>query len=234
MEEVVLTGVKVRRRCLVLTSMAALATNPAWADVDDDLQLWTPVTLDVGLHEKVRGYLEVGPRIGDGVSRLNQLLVRPALQYKVSEKFSVLAGYLWQTTYDSEVLHEHRIWQQLLLNKDVKRLSLINRTRLEQRFFSNLSETGNRLRHMVKGNFGLTKRLYLTTSNELFLNLNSVKDGPQRGVDQNRYFAGLGIKSFGGSRLEAGYQYQYVNRSDEFDDQGNHAILIQTFFGILD
>lgn len=202
--------------------------------MDDDLQLWTPITLDVPVHRKIRGYFEVGPRIGDGVSRLNQLLIRPGLEFKVNDKFSFFTGYLWQTTYDSQVLHEHRIWEQILLDKDIKRLSIINRTRLEQRFFSHLPDTGNRLRHMVKLDYDFWKRLYLCTSNELFINLNSVRNGPQRGIDQNRFFVGIGVRALKQGRIEAGYQYQYVNRSDPFDDQANHAIIIQTFVGLKD
>jgi hypothetical protein len=60
-----------------------------------------------------------------------------------------------------------------------------------------------------------------------------VRNGPQQGVDQNRFFAGLGIQLFK-QRVELGYQYQYVNRSDQFDDQGNNAIVIQTFMGLKD
>lgn len=210
------------------------AATPAHA-VDDDLQLWTPVTLDIPIYRKVRGYFEVTPRIGSGVSKLNQLLVRPGLEYRFTDNFSLFAGYLWQTTYGGEdTLHENRVWQQALFDKDIKRLSIINRTRLEQRMFNNTGGTGNRLRHMVKLNFALYRQLYFTTSNELFINLNSVNNGPQRGIDQNRFFAGFGLKSFKNSRVEAGYQYQYVNRSDEFDDQGNHAIVIQTFIGLRD
>ncbi|HEY9785948.1 MAG TPA: DUF2490 domain-containing protein [Candidatus Obscuribacterales bacterium] len=211
-----------------------MAAAPALA-VENDLQLWTPVTLDIPFHRKVRGYCEVNPRIGDGISNISQLIVRPAMELRINEDFSLFTGYAWITTYNNgEVLHENRIWEQILLDKDIKRLSIINRTRLEQRFFSDLSGTGNRLRHMVKLNYGLIKRLYLTASNELFINLNSVKDGPQAGVDQNRLFVGLGLKTIKQSRVEAGYQYQYVNRSDPFDDQANHAILIQTFIGLRD
>ena len=219
---------------LLLLFLAQFAGPAAQAGTEHDLQLWTPITLDVPLHSKVRAYFEVGPRVGEGVSKLNQLLVRPAVEFRVNEHMSFFTGYLWQTTYGEQVLHEHRTWQQILLEKDIKRLSLINRSRLEQRMFPHLSCTGNRLRHLVKGNLRLTKHLYATTSNELFLNLNSVKDGPQRGVDQNRFFVGLGLKAHGNARIEAGYQYQYVNLADEFDDQANHAILIQTFVGLLD
>ncbi|MBY0358891.1 MAG: DUF2490 domain-containing protein [Candidatus Obscuribacterales bacterium] len=208
----------------------------ASAEMNHDLQLWTPITLDVPIHRKVHGYFEVGPRIGDNVSNLYQLLIRPGIEYRFNNNFSFFTGYLWQTTYGTSdgVLHENRIWQQILLDKDIKRLSIINRTRLEQRMFSNLAGTGNRLRHMIKLNLDLNRRLYATTSNELFVNLNSVKDGPRSGIDQNRFFVGLGIKAYKNSRVEAGYQYQYVNRTDEFDDQANHAILIQTFIGLRD
>lgn len=223
----------------ILTGLLAVcltaSCREAAADVAHDLQLWTPITLDAPIYRKVRGYLEVNPRVGDDVSRMNQLILRPALELRFNEDFSLFGGYAWVTTYnDNQVLHEHRVWEQVLTDKDIKRLSIINRTRLEQRFFSHLSQTGNRIRHMVKLNYGLTKRLYLTNSNELFVNFNSVRDGPQRGIDQYRMFAGLGVRVLKRNRVELGYQYQYVNRSDEFDDLANHAIVLQTFIGLRD
>ncbi|MBX9767627.1 MAG: DUF2490 domain-containing protein [Bdellovibrionales bacterium] len=214
-----------------------LPTPAANAGVEHDLQIWTPITLDIPIKRKLRGYFEVGPRVGDDASRIRQLLIRPGLEYRFNDHFSLFTGYLWQSTYQynpSQVLHEHRTWQQILLEKNIKRLSLINRSRLEQRYFEDLSGTGNRLRHLVKGNFRLSKLFYLTTSNELFLNLNSVKDGPQRGIDQNRLFTGIGFKFGKNDRIEFGYQYQYVNRSDEFDDLANHALVFQTYLGLLD
>lgn len=220
-----------------LLLLCAYFPSGASADVAHDMQLWSPVTLDIPIRGKLRAYMEVGPRIGYDVSQISQLLVRPGAEYRVNNDFSLFAGYLWQTTYNndnSQVLHENRVWQQVLIDKDIKRLSIINRSRLEQRFFDGLNQTGNRARHMLKLNYALNKRLYLTTFDELFVNLNSVRGGPQGGIDQNRYFIGLGLKTIKNSRVEAGYQLQYVNRSDEFDDQANHAILIQTFIGLRD
>jgi hypothetical protein len=217
----------------LLLVIACLST-PACA-AEHDLQLWTPITLDAPIHRHVRGYIEVGPRMGNNITGLNQLLIRPALEFRIKERFSVFTGYLWQTTYNNNnVLHEHRLWEQILLNKQIKRLTIINRSRLEQRFFSNLSQTGNRARHLVKLNYSLGDRVYLSTSNEIFVNLNSVTNGPERGIDQDRYFVGLGLKLLKQARIEAGYQLQYVNRSDPFDDLANHAILIQTFVGLWD
>ncbi len=207
---------------------------PSYANVEHDLQLWTPVTFDARIYRNLRGYLEVNPRIGDNITQMNQLLIRPALQYRVNEGCSLFAGYLWGTTYQNgDVLHEHRLWEQVLLEKDIKRFSILNRTRLEQRMFPHLADTGNRLRHMLKLEYDLNSKLYLVASDELFINLNSVKNGPQGGIDQNRIFAGVGVRPLKRTRIEAGYQFQYINRTDQFDI-GNHAILVQTFIGIKD
>lgn len=219
---------------LVIMSLLFCAA-PSYAGVDSDLQLWVPTTFDARIYRNWRGYLEVTPRIGNNVTRINQLLVRPALQYKFNDGCSLFAGYLWQTTYQNgETLHEHRLWEQALFDKDIKRFSIINRTRLEQRMFPHLAGTGNRLRHMLKLEYDLNSKLYLVASDELFINLNSVTNGPQAGIDQNRIFAGVGVRPFSRTRFEVGYQYQYVNRSDPFDDQGNHAIVMQSFIGIKD
>ncbi|QQR57281.1 MAG: DUF2490 domain-containing protein [Candidatus Melainabacteria bacterium] len=210
------------------------AAAPSFANVEHDLQLWTPVTFDARIYRNLRGYLEVNPRIGDNITQMNQLLIRPALQYKVNEGCSLFAGYLWGTTYQNgDVLHENRLWEQVLFDKDIKRLSIINRTRLEQRMFPHLADTGNRLRHMLKLEYDLNPKLYLVASDELFINLNSVKNGPQGGIDQNRIFAGVGVRPIPKTRVEIGYQFQYINRTDQFDI-GNHAIMVQTFIGIKD
>lgn len=213
------------------------SSTPVYANsgVEHDMQLWTPITLDCKIHKQWRGYFEVAPRVGENASGLNQLLVRPGIEYRKSDKLSFLVGYLWLSSYAGEnVINEHRIWEQLMTNNCYKKLTIINRSRAEQRLFENLSGTGVRLRHMLKLNYPISKRFYATAQDELFVNVNSVENGPQAGIDQNRIFAGIGVKPHRKARTEIGYQYQYVNRSDQFDDQANHAIVIQSFIGITD
>jgi hypothetical protein len=217
---------------LVFCGAALASTNTS---VEHDLQLWTPVTLDCKIYKKWRGYFEVVPRVGDRLSGLNQLLIRPAIEYRKRDNLSFMVGYLWLSSYAGEnVINEHRIWEQLLVNNRYKRLTIINRARVEQRLFENLPNAGVRLRHMLKLNYPISKRIYATAQDELFVNANSVENGPQAGIDQNRIFAGIGIKPHRRARTEIGYQYQYVNRSDQFNDQANHAIVIQSFIGITD
>lgn len=221
----------------VLLFTGALYPHAARADVEHDLQLWTPVTLDEPIRGKLRGYFEVVPRIGYDASQISQLLVRPGLEWRQTDNLGFFAGYLWQTNYsneNSQVVHENRIWQQILHQKQIKRFSLYNRLRNEQRFLGGVNGCSNRLRHLVKLNYNLNKRFYLTSQDELFINLNSLDGGPEAGIDQNRCFFGVGVKTIKRSRVEVGYQLQYVNRTDQFDDQANHAIVIQTFVGLSD
>lgn len=228
------------RRCILPCALLVACTalpNAARANVDHDMQLWTPVTLDEPIKGKLRGYFEVAPRIGYNVSQISQLLVRPGLEWRQTDNLGFFAGYLWQTNYsnqNSQVVHENRIWQQVLYHKPIKRFSLYNRIRSEQRFLGGVNGVSNRLRYLVKLNYNVNKRMYLTAQDELFINLNTLNGGPEAGIDQNRCFFGVGLKSIKRSRVEVGYQLQYVNRTDNFDDQANHAIVIQTFIGLRD
>lgn len=220
-----------------LMQLVFCSSTPAYANsgVEHDMQLWTPITLDCKIYKKWRGYFEVNPRMADNVSGLSQLLIRPAIEYRQRDNLSFMVGYLWLSNYSgTNVTNEHRIWEQLLVNNRYKKLTIINRARVEQRLFENLPNAGVRLRHMLKLNYPISKRFYATAQDELFVNVNSVENGPQAGIDQNRIFAGIGFKPHKRARTEVGYQCQYVNRTDQFDDQANHAIVIQSFIGITD
>ena len=70
---------------------------------------------------------------------------------------------------------------------------------------------------------------YLVAYDELFVNVNSLRGGPEAGIDQNRLFAGIGRQINEKMRAEIGYQLQYINRSDPFDDRGKHVLLTQVF-----
>lgn len=220
-----------------LMQLVFCSSTPVYANsgVEHDMQLWTPITLDCKIYKKWRGYFEVNPRMADNVSGLSQLLIRPAIEYRQRDNLSFMVGYLWLSNYSgTNVTNEHRIWEQLLVNNRYKKLTIINRARVEQRLFENLPNAGVRLRHMLKLNYPISKRFYATAQDELFVNVNSVENGPQAGIDQNRIFAGIGFKPQKRARTEVGYQCQYVNRTDQFDDQANHAIVIQSFIGITD
>jgi hypothetical protein len=222
----------VLKLCLPAAILTLLLLQPPPSfSAENTFQIWTPIFLDGRIHGKVRGYFELQPRMSEGVGQMSQLIIRPGLEYRFSPGASAFVGYAWIGNYRPYV-QENRIWQQLLFNKSIKQLKLTNRSRLEERIFEQLPSAGVRLRHLVKGTYPINPKIYLATSYEMFVNLNSVAGGPQRGLDQNRYFAGLGHNLSNSARVEVGYQLQHVKRPGS--DLCNHTIIAQLFYGLRD
>lgn len=78
--------------------------------------------------------MEVNPRFGDDVSELDQLLLRPAIGYKLNDRFSVWQGYAWVGTYQPSLREEDRLYQQLTYLEKFSFVKVVSRTRLEERF----------------------------------------------------------------------------------------------------
>ena len=90
----------IRRYTLAVLLAASFAfTSKAHAQ-KTDFQSWNFLSATVNLDSEKRWftYTEVQPRIGDDVSRLERLLIRPALGYNVNDKVAVYLGYAWTPT----------------------------------------------------------------------------------------------------------------------------------------
>lgn len=214
---------------------ALLYTAPTQAGVDDGFQMWTPVYLDAPIvRKKYRGYFEVNPRMQDGMGGLQQLIVRPALGVRVNQHVSAFAGYAWITNYNRNnfLLQEQRLWQQVGYGfRPFPKMILLNRLRLEERFIQHTdSQTAWRLRYMLRGEVPLLKtKNYVVAFDELFINMNTVANGVQSGIDQNRLYVGLGRRIHRNLRGEIAYQQQYVNRQDVADDKASHILMTSVF-----
>ncbi len=221
-------------RALFIVSVLLCMAPPVWAgSAENAFQMWTPVFSEFPVvRPKIRGYFEVNPRLNDGLDGMSQLLVRPALGYQFNSHVEAFAGYAWITNYFSGFFQEQRIWQQVGLGFTVKkRLSVLNRIRLEQRFFEIADRNpANRYRHMIRLALPLFQtRWYLVGSEELFINFNTVAGALQSGIDQNRIYAGVGRQISRNLRAEIAYQQQYVNRRDVADDKANHILMTSLF-----
>lgn len=64
----------------IVTILIVLSCQPSFAgsDLENDLGLWTPVYIKLPVTEKIITQLEINPRIQENITRINQLLVRPA------------------------------------------------------------------------------------------------------------------------------------------------------------
>jgi hypothetical protein len=204
---------------------------------EDDLQIWAPVTLQGSLpatHKRGLYFLEVQPRQGnlDGQQQSgtsSMLLVRGALGYRINKYLSLWQGYGWTPIFKPDFRNESRLFQQVLLESKIKKLQVFNRTRLEQRFIEFTdSGTSIRGRNLLKLVYpvGKSGKWGIVASDELFVNFNSVTNGPAAGYDQNRAFLGLQRKFNPHVIMEAGYMANNVSRRDPLANRMNHVINI--------
>jgi hypothetical protein len=84
---------------------------------------------------------------------------------------------------------------------------------------------------MLRGEAPLLKtKNYVIAYDELFIDMNTVADAVPSGIDQNRFYAGLGRKINQRARAEVAYQQQYVNRQDVADDKVEHILMTSLYF----
>ena len=202
-----------------------------------DFQSWTLVTAQTTLDSDKRWllYTEAQPRVGDDISRLERLLLRPALGYNVSKSTTIYLGYAWTPTfydthYNEDFRNEQRLWQQILYKHDWLGLAWQHRLRQEQRFIEDASSTSNRTRYLLRGSYQLSESYDagLTGYNELFVTENSVHKGPRTGFDRDRFFFGPYIVA-GKGRYEVGYLGEYGKRFGNNDRMINAVMVAANY-----
>ena len=219
--------------CMVGLLLFSLGLNRSAHADKEDFQIWTPVYLTVSHTDRIQGWYEVQPRFGENASEVNQLLLRLALGYKLTTRWSLWQGYAWTPAFVPEYINENRIYQQALyLRKWPTSEILVSRTRLEWRWIENVPGTAVRFRTLLRGQYPIDeKRLWsLVAQDEIFVNFNSPPNGPAAGFDQNRLFFGLNRKVNDHLYFDGGYQWQSVNTKEPgFIDNNNHILLLQCF-----
>ena len=111
-------------------------------------------------------------------------------------------------------------------------MRILSRSRLEQRFVRDAGGVAIRAREMLRADFpfGSDHVWGVVLYDELFVNLNTVRRGPEGGFDQNRFFIGLHRKVNNQLSVDFGYQNQTINtRGPDLADSMNHIILMQWF-----
>lgn len=212
--------------------LLALAAAPLAAQTHD-VQSWTLLTAQVGLAHQGRSfvYLEAQARVGDDVSHLERLLLRPAVGRQLSADVGVSLGYAWtptylDTRYEEVFRGEHRLWQQLAIRHGGAGATWQHRIRQEQRLLDDADGTSHRTRWLVRASRPLDGRgrVGVTGYHELFLTWNSVERGPQAGFDRSRIFIGPYLVR-PGVRYEIGYVGEYGRRFGP-SDRIVHALLV--------
>lgn len=201
---------------LVISTQFAQAQN----DGQQDLGAWSMLFTKNKISEKMSIHAEAQYRNYEFGSNFNQLLLRTALNYDISDKAMASFGYGYITTDGTfeepkgeENTTENRIYQQLVLRNNIGKLKFSHRYRLEQRFINRPisgNDTEHRARYFLRLTYPLSKRFYLTAYDEVFINLQAPTFG------QNRLYGALGINLNANMRFETGFLKNHIgNRNFE-------------------
>lgn len=207
-------------------ALCALLAAAAPALADDDAQVWLSLTATKRLSDSFDAVVDMNSRYFDNAAHYGHFQVRGMIGWKPDDNGLLGVGYsyVWNRSLTGSVVREHRMFQQA--NYDILTIGkaeLVGRTRLEQRWFSNLDGATWRLRQQIRLNVPLQgpKGLKAIVHTEGFVLLSTPAGGADEGVNQIRTFAGLGIPMGRHLSLEAGYLNQSVVAGT---DRMNHAL----------
>lgn len=213
-----------------------------------DFRLWAPVYLTVNLPNRFLAYMEVNTRIGDDVTNIDQLLLRPAIGYKLTDNLSIWQGYAWVGNFNQihtppqpSFIGENRIFQQALYKRTFSNVKFLSRTRLEERWIDHAAGTAVRFRELLRADIPIPQAedWAFVVFDEIFINFNDVgtfdefrqgrTKGPGAGIDQNRFFLGINKTFNEHLNVDLGYQNQFLNQRHLPGNVNliNHVFLIQ-------
>lgn len=238
------------KRIVIIIAFVLTSLCGAFAqihNIEDNSNGWFMYMGDHKVSDKWGVHLEAQFRRSEIVSKPQQLLFRPGINYYFNNQVFATAGYAFIETHPygkfpvARDFSEHRFWEQVQIKNQLKNVEYISRFRLEQRYVNSINGTpgnysegptvySNRFRLMqrfsvpLKGQKIEDKSLYITAYDEFFINFG--KEVKYNIFDQNRAYIGLGYKLPGVGRLELGYLNQLLMKSDGIRIENNHTLAV--------
>lgn len=211
-----------------LASIALLGAH-APASAERDFQQWLSLSAKTDLAESIVVQGEAIARFSNDGGGLYELENSVLLGYKVSEKTTLWAGYVYNPTYSAGdfVITEHRAREQIAVDNfaRVGPASLGARLRVEQRWRDGIAGTGWRIRPYVKLALPLGGKTAptLNVTAEPFINLNTTSFQSTSGLDRLRSALFVSAPIGKAVKLEVGYlnQHRFVRGGE---DRGDHAL----------
>jgi hypothetical protein len=210
---------------------------------------WLASFNTVKLNDKWSVHTDVQLRSTHGLAHMNQVLLRPGINYQLNKKMIVSAGYAYThvrgvVAGESGYIPDHRIWEQFIYNHRIKSIYTQHRFRLEQRFLTKpVLDNGkikggkdfyaNRFRYFIRNILPLqkqaafTKGAFVALQNEVFLNFGNTENLNGKLFDQNRVYGAAGYRFSKAFDVEAGYMYQYVQGRNSVTN--NNIIQVATY-----
>ena len=195
---------------------------------EPDLQLWAPVQFIHPIGEMWTASMQTELRLQDDISEFSQLVLKPALNFHLSETYAFSVGYKYIDKY--EQANENDIWQELHFNHKHGDLVSGLQFRLEERFIDNIDGVIPRLRILQHLSHPIGDGpKYLTGFFALRFNLDDKGTGPVGGFEQSRIYAALGRHIGDRTLFEVGYLWRYEFMRDEMD-LNDHALHFQLVY----
>ena len=201
------------------------------------------------LNKKLSLHIEGQVRSTDQWSNVQTILLRTGLNVHLSKSLSVTAGYAYIPSRRtlgslSELLAEHRIWQQALFNHRLSIISVSHRLRFEERFLPKAKVENNdletdgynqafRFRYFIRniiplnGKAGFSKGWFGAVQEEVLLNTGNKSAVNGKTFDQNRLYLAVGYRLNAKIDLETGYMNQYINTASSFVN--NHIVQVAVY-----
>ena len=211
------------RLCLAIASLSFI-TKQSVAQ-DHVFNSWFAWFNNVKFSDKWGMNNDIQFRAGTDWSSNSSLLIRPGINYYVSERHSVALGYAvalatHELASDARRLTEHRLWQQYIIGGTLLGVPIQNRFRLEQRFLKRPGETAfaQRARYFIRSVIPVRspsdqpfrRGMFASLQNELFFNVHNQNASNGRWLDQNRAYASVGFRLSEKYDVETGYMNQYL------------------------
>lgn len=232
---------------VLLLAVVVLFTKQTSAQAQFSGWLATFNTFKTG--KKTSIHSDIQWRSGDEFKFTQTLLLRAGLNYHLTKRSTLSAGYAFIHNYRNMggadgYVPEHRIWEQFVYSHKLSRVNISHRFRLEQRFLSKtivdnneLKNDGslyaNRFRYFIRNILPLnnqpafSKGMFVALQNEVFLNFGNKQHVNGKTFDQNRLYGAVGYRFRKQFDLEAGYMNQHVN--GRTNDVTNHIVQVATY-----
>ena len=226
----------------VIVSFAQETTE---RQVDHNTQFWTSVNSTWRLSKRWGIIGDIHIRRDNFLKDPNFYFLRLGGAYWINDQFSVVGGAaaLWLAT-DTDVGREYalerRLYQQVLWRSQIKKVTFLQRIRIEQRWHQVLDPLdgtvdrvrfSNRFRFLFSGAiqvFENPKLPRLTISDEILFHVGN--EIVFNTFDQNRLFLGFNQRLSKNWTVDYGYMMVYQQRYSGFEYDMNHTIRLFFYF----
>lgn len=220
---------------------------------------WISNTTTIKIKGKWSAHVEYQWRRVDALKNWQQGLARCGINYQANDKVQFRAGYASAITYPygdytlqaaGKVFTENRIFEVVTITDKIKRVGLMHRFMLEQRWIGrytnpSLEKTDattylNRMRYMIRVQHAISNKeindhtLYVAAFDEVFIGFG--ENVGENIFDQNRLSLLLGYRFNSTVRIEGGFLSQIVQLGREINGanvlQYNNGFLVSGFYNL--